>query len=149
MVDAIERTGSIRSAAEQIAQTPSAVQRRLQSYEEELGFKLFERSSKGVHLSTAGELVIHHIREALADNERLQSRLADLAGIRRGHVNIGCSQALVPYFLPAQISKYQNEFPSVTFNVIVMEHESAAEALENFSVDIVLVFSEQELSHKT
>lgn len=145
MIDAIGRTGSIRSAAEQVSQTPSAVQRRLQSYEDELGFEVFDRSTRGVRPTAAGELVIHHIREALAENERLQSRIADLAGVRRGHVSIGCSQALVPYFLPAQISKYQSEFPDVTFSVEVIEHERAAEALESFAVDIVLVFNEQEV----
>lgn len=143
MIDAIERTGSIRSAAEQMFQTPSAVQRRLQSYEEELGFAIFVRTSKGVRLNAAGELVIHHIRQTLADTDRLNSRISDLAGLRSGHVNIGCSQALMPYFLPAQIARYQAEHPDVTFNVQVMEHSQAAEALEAFLVDIVLVFDEK------
>lgn len=143
MIDTIERTGSIRSAAELMFQTPSAVQRRLQSYEESLGFEIFERSSKGVRLNAAGELVIQHVRETLANSDRLYSRIADLAGLRRGHVSIGCSQALVPYFLPAQIARYQAAHPEVTFNVQVMEHARAAEALEAFAVDIVLVFDEK------
>lgn len=143
MIDAIERTGSIRSAAEQMFQTPSAVQRRLQSYEEELGFEIFERTSKGVRLNAAGEMVIQHIRRTLADTDRLNSRIADLAGLRRGHVNIGCSQALMPYFLPAQIARYQAEHPEVTFNVQVMEHSQAAKALDDFLVDVVLVFDEK------
>ncbi len=79
LVDAIERTGSIRSAAELVSQTPSAVQRRLQSYEQELGFEIFDRSTKGVRPSAAGELVIHHIRETLAESDRLKNRIADLA----------------------------------------------------------------------
>ncbi|MFK8082692.1 MAG: LysR family transcriptional regulator [Granulosicoccus sp.] len=143
IIDAIERTGSIRSAAESISQTPSAVQRRLQSFEEEMGFEIFERSSKGVRVSAAGELVIHHIRESLADTERLKSRIADLSGIRRGHVSIGCSQALVPYFLPRQVARYQRMFPNVTFEVLVIEHDRAAEMLNSFEVDIVLVFNDQ------
>ena len=143
LVDAIVRTGSIRSAAELVSQTPSAVQRRLQSYEQELGFEIFDRSTKGVRPSAAGELVIHHIREVLAESDRLKSRIADLAGVRRGHVSIGCSQALLPYFLPSQITQYQADFPNVTFDVQVIEHERAAEMLESFTVDFVLVFNEQ------
>lgn len=139
MIDAIARTGSIRSAAEQINQTPSAVQRRLQNYETELGYEIFERTSKGVRLSAAGELAIQHIRHTLAETERLNSRIADLSGQRRGHINIGCSQALMPYFLPAEVARYQQEHPDVTFNVQVMEHTQAADALEAFQVDIALV----------
>ncbi len=143
LIDAIHRTGSIRSAAELVSQTPSAVQRRLQSYEQELGFEIFDRSAQGVRPSVAGELVLNHVREMLAETERLNSRIADLAGIRRGQVSIGCSQALLPYFLPGQIAQYQSEFPNVTFAVQVIEHEHAAELLESFAVDFVLVFSGQ------
>jgi DNA-binding transcriptional LysR family regulator len=88
-------------------------------------------------------MAIQHIRQTLADTERLNSLIADLAGVRRGHVNIGCSQALMPYFLPAQIARYQARYPEVTFNVQVMEHSRAAEALEAFQVDIALVFDEK------
>lgn len=143
LIDAIERTGSIRSAAELVSQTPSAVQRRLQSYEQELGFAIFDRSAQGVRLSVAGELVLNHVREMLAETDRLTSRIADLAGIRRGHVSIGCSQAVLPYFLPDQIAQYQTDFPNVTFEVQVIEHERATEMLESFAVDFVLVFSGQ------
>ncbi len=142
-IDLVARTGSIRSAAQRVHQTPSAVQRRIQSYEDELGFPIFERSTTGVRLTSAGELVIQHIREMLAETERLKSRVADLAGMRRGHVNIGCSQAMAPYFLPDQIAHYQSKFPQVTFNVSVMEHDEAGPALEACLIDLALVFDKR------
>ncbi|MEO0829899.1 MAG: LysR substrate-binding domain-containing protein [Pseudomonadota bacterium] len=143
VIDAIARTGSIRAAAERAALTASAVQRRLQGYETELGFEIFERGPKGVRLNAAGELVIQHIREALAESERLQSRIADLSGLRRGHVSIGCSQALVRYFLPAQIAAYQTQFPNVNFEVTVLEHGAAKDALERYLIDLALVFDSE------
>jgi DNA-binding transcriptional LysR family regulator len=145
LIDVIARSGSIRAAAELVSQTPSAVQRRLQAYEDDLGEQIFERTSAGVRLNAAGELAIVHIREVLAETDRLRSRLADLSGVRRGHVAIACSQALTPYFLPARIARYQHEFPKVTFDVEVMEHSAAAVALENFSVDVALVFDERSM----
>lgn len=143
LIDQIARTGSIRAAAERISQTPSAVQRRLQAFELELGEPIFERFAHGVKLNAAGEVVIHHIRQTIAENEHLLSRLADLTGLRRGHVALGCSQALTPYFLPREIAAYLKEFPGVTFEVKVMEHTEAEAALSSFSVDIALVFNSQ------
>ncbi len=143
IVDAVARTGSIRSAAERLSQTPSAVQRRIQAYEDDIGVRIFERRATGVRLTAAGELVIQHVRDMLADTDRLQSRIADLSGMRRGRVSIGCSQALVPYFLPPLIAAYQAAHPAVRFNVQVLEHGQAAAALEAYSVDIVLVFLER------
>lgn len=139
-VDAIAKAGSIRKAAETLAITPSALNRRLLSLEEELGTQLFERLPRGVRLSTAGELMVHHIRNQIADFDRLQSQIADLSGVRRGHVNIACSQALLPYFLPAEIERYRAEHPGVTFAVAVRDREAAEQALLDYSADVALIF---------
>ena len=146
LIDQIARTGSIRAVAERVAQTPSAVQRRVQAFEEELGEQIFERFAHGVRLNAAGEVAIYHIRQTLAQNDMLQSRLADLTGLRRCHVAIGCSQALTPYFLPREIAVYLDKFPGVSFDVEVMEHKEAEVALSDFLIDIALVFDTQSAS---
>lgn len=144
VIDAIARTGSIRAAGDHLALTASAVQRRLQAYEDELGFQIFDRWPHGMELNSAGELVILHIRETFAETSKLRSRLSDLSGLRRGEVRIGCSQALVPYFLPRHIQAYQQQFPEVTFEVMVLEHGAAEQALASFAIDLALVFSADE-----
>ncbi len=145
VIDAIARTGSIRGAADHLALTPSAVQRRLQSYEEEIGFEIFHRGPQGVDLNSAGELVIMHIRETFSETRKLTSRLADLSGMRRGEVRIGCSQALVPYFLPHHISSYQTTYPNVVFEVIVLDHRIAQSALASHAIDLAVVFAADEV----
>ena len=145
VIDAIARTGSIRGAADHLALTPSAVQRRLQSYEAEIGFEIFDRGPQGVDLNSAGELVIMHIRETFSETRKLTSRLADLSGMRRGEVRIGCSQALVPYFLPHHISSYQTTYPNVVFEVIVLDHRIAQSALASHAIDLAVVFAADEV----
>lgn len=139
-IDAIAKAGSIRKAADSLAITPSALNRRLLALEAELGTQIFERLPRGVRLSTAGELLIHHIRDQAADFERLRSQIADLTGVRRGHVNIACSQALLPYFLPREIERYRSEHPGVTFTVSVRDREAAEQALLDYSADVALIF---------
>lgn len=138
-IEAIARAGSIRKAAEDMNITASALNRRIQRFEEEFGSEIFERLPRGVRLNPAGELLIRHIRNQESDLRRVQSQVADLSGIRRGHVSIACSQALVPYFLPAQISIYRREHPGVTFSVNVRDREAAETDLSNFESDIALV----------
>ncbi|ESR24877.1 LysR family transcriptional regulator [Lutibaculum baratangense] len=139
-VDAVARLGSIRKAAEHLAVTPSALNRRILALEEELGVQLFERRSRGVRLNTAGELVIHLFRRQLADVERVKSQLSDLSGLRRGHVSIACSNAVLPFFLPRQIHLYQEEHPGVTFSVQIRDGEAAEKALLEYSADLAIVF---------
>ncbi|MEL6920359.1 MAG: LysR family transcriptional regulator, partial [Pseudomonadota bacterium] len=140
LIDAVSRCGSIRRAAEEVSITPSALHRRIQAFEEEMGEEIFERLAGGVRLNAAGELVVDYIRQQVSESERLKSRLADLSGIRRGHISIACSQALTSHFLPAAIAQYRKEFPRVTFTVIVADHLAAEKALMEYEADLVLVY---------
>lgn len=139
-VDVVSKVGSIRQAAELLAITPSALNRQILGLEEEIGVPIFERLPRGVRLSTAGELLIHHIRKQLSDLDRVQSQIADLSGVRRGHVNIACSQALLPYFLPQEIETYRKEHPGVTFSVTVRDREAAEQALRDYAADVAIIF---------
>ena len=139
-INAVSKAGSIRKAAETLAITSTALNRRILSMEEELGVPIFERLPRGVRLTIAGEILIHHIREQLNDMERVKSQIADLIGERRGHVSIACSQALLSFFLPEQIAVYRKEHPAVTFSVLLRDRAAAEQALTDFSADLLLVF---------
>ncbi|MGV8950089.1 MAG: LysR family transcriptional regulator [Cypionkella sp.] len=145
-IDAVARAGSIRKAAEGMALTSTALNRKVLALEEELGVPVFERLPRGVRLSTAGELLIHHLRTQAADLEKLKSQIADLAGERRGHVSIACSQAFLPFFLPEQIGAYRREHAGVTFSVRMRDREAAEAALVSHDADIALIFEPVRLS---
>ncbi len=139
-LDKVARIGSIRRAAEELAITPSALNRRILGIEEELGVEIFERHSAGVRLNVAGEIFLQHVRNQIADLERVRSRIADLSGMRRGHVNIACTREVSRYFLPLEIEKYRAEYPAVTFGINLFERGEAELSLTDNSNDIALVF---------
>lgn len=139
-IDAVAKAGSIRKAAEELSITSTALNRRILSVEHDLGVQIFERLPRGVRLNTAGEILVHHIRTQLSDMERVKSQIADLLGVRRGHVAVACSQALLPYFLPEQIARYRSEHPAVSFGVFLRDRAAAEQALTDHSADLALVF---------
>jgi DNA-binding transcriptional LysR family regulator len=139
-IDAVARTGSIRRAAQSLAITSTALNRRILSVEEDLGAPIFERTGKGVRLSVAGEIFIHHARQQLSDIERVKSQIADLSGERRGRVSIACGQALMQEFLPNQIARYRAEHPGVDFSVSVCGRDEATDRLLDFSADFAIVY---------
>ncbi|MDD7970966.1 LysR family transcriptional regulator [Roseinatronobacter alkalisoli] len=140
LIEAVARAGSIRKAAEDAGLTASALNRRISKFEDEFGDQIFERLARGVRLNPAGELILQHYRSQRSDMARVQSQVADLSGVRRGHVRIACSQALLPYFLPEQISRYRRDHPGVTFSVIVRDRSRAEAELAAFNCDLALVF---------
>lgn len=139
-IDAIARAGSIRGAADTLSITSTALNRRVLALEEDLGVPVFERLPRGVRLSTAGELLIAHIRAQKSEYEKLKSQIADLSGQRRGHVAIACSQALLPYFLPEQIARYRQDHDAVTFGVSLRDRAAAETALIQHEADLAIVF---------
>jgi DNA-binding transcriptional LysR family regulator len=94
----------------------------------------------GVRLNPAGELLLHHYRATLSDLSRVQGQVADLSGVRRGHVSIACSQALLPYFLPRQIARYRADHRGVTFSVNIRDRSQAEQELATYSSDLAIVF---------
>jgi len=139
-VDAVAKACSIRAAAEVLAITSTALNRRILAMEAELGVAIFERLPHGVRLSSAGELLVRHMRNQLSDMKHVKSQIADVAGARLGHVAIACSQALLPYYLPNQISLYRKQHPNVTFGVHLRDREEAERALVDHTADIAIVY---------
>lgn len=141
--DEVARTGSIRKAAERLHVAASAVNRRIQDLEEELGTPIFERLARGMRLTAAGELFIDYVRSRHADLERVRSQIEDLQGLRRGVVRVVASQALAPRFLPEAIATFRRRHPQVAFQANIADHVQAMRALREFSADLALVFNPQ------
>lgn len=142
----IARAGSIRKAAEILNISSTALNRRLLAIEEDFGVRIFERLPKGLRLSSSGELVIRHMRNQLSQHDYLVSQIDNLSGLRRGHVSIACSQALLPHFLPEQIAAFRTAHADVTFNVRLRDRGMAESALQDHSADIAIVLEPMNLS---
>jgi len=139
-LDEVARVGSIRQAAERLHVAPSAVNRRIQDLEEELGTPLFERLPRGMRLTAAGELFVNYIRSRAAHLEQVRSEIEDLHGLRRGRVRIVVSQAAAGAFLPERIAGFRAKHPLVEFQVQVGDHSRALDALRTFESDLALIF---------
>lgn len=139
-VEIISREGSIRKAAERLNITSTALNRRVLALEDELGFQIFERLPSGVRLNTAGELFVDFIRRQFSDFERMKSQIADLAGVRRGHIRISSTPEALKSFIPEQIALYRRQHPQVTFEILRHHGEEAETALSRLDADIAITF---------
>lgn len=74
---AAARLGTFRRASEQVGLSPPAFSDRIQRLEEEVGEKLFTRTSRAVHLLPAGERLRPLAEEALAALARCRAAVSD------------------------------------------------------------------------
>jgi DNA-binding transcriptional LysR family regulator len=146
-IDVVAREGSIRKAADKLAITSTALNRRILQIEDEIGQPLFERLPGGVRLNTAGEIFVQHIRLQFADLARVQSQIADLSGIRRGHVQIASGADALRRFLPAAIAAYRASHPAVSFRLSRCYGEDAEARLMSLDADLSLIFNPIRAAH--
>lgn len=139
--DEVARVGSIRQAAESLHVAPSAVNRRIQDLEGELGVPLFERLPRGMRLTAAGELFVQYVRGRASALDEVRSEIEELQGLRRGSVKLVASQALAPECMPKLVADFRRTHPLVDFQVRIGDHVQALAALRAFETDLVLVFN--------
>ena len=142
-IDEVARAGSIRKAAEALFITPSALDRRVQDLEKELGTELFERHARGMRLTAAGELFLHHVRAQRADFERIHGEIEHLKGLRRGTVAIAASQALAFSVLPELLNRFRRANPGIGFKVRICDRQAVVAALRSFDADLGVVYNVQ------
>ncbi|GAA5234261.1 LysR family transcriptional regulator [Verticiella sediminum] len=140
-IDEIARAGSIRKAAQTLYITPSALDRRLQELEQQIGAPLFERHARGMRVTAAGEIFLHHIRAHRADAERVRTEIEQLKGLQRGTVTLAASQALTFSVLPDALNAFQRDNPGIRVVVRIDSHMAILRALREFAVDVAALYS--------
>ena len=79
-------------AARRLRVAQPALSRQIQDLEEELGFKLFERLSRGVKLSEAGKLFLEDARRILQEVSEAAVRAGSVARGRSGTLRVGFTE---------------------------------------------------------
>lgn len=85
----VAREGSITRASELLFTSQPAVSAHVKAIEEELGLQLFERTPKGMVLTTAGERLLERARQTLDAHRALLGEAVALRGQLSGKVTIG------------------------------------------------------------
>lgn len=113
--EAAARHLSFTRAANELFLTQSAISRQVQTLEERLGVKLFERHTRRLVLTPQGE-ALYQIASAMLD--RLAALAAEFqAGRRRPKVNVSCSLGLASLWLVPRLASFQAEEPEVDVRI--------------------------------
>src|SRR5207253_4161856 len=80
----VAKLGSFSRAAEKVLRSQPAVSAQIRQLEQEYGHRLFDRSTKSVRLTPAGEVVLEYARQLLALQAKAQQSVAEQDGVRSG-----------------------------------------------------------------
>lgn len=139
-LDEVARCGSFRAAGQKLNVAASAVQRQIVLFEEEIGTPVFERSPKGLHLTSTGELVLAHIRETLRNEERMMGEIRALGGTIRQTITIASQESLISTVVCPSISQFQKAHPAVKINVMTAPSAGVANLVSEGKADLALAY---------
>jgi DNA-binding transcriptional LysR family regulator len=128
-----------RAAARlRLAQSPlSQTIRRL---ERELGVALFDRSTRSVALTPAGQALLPHAHRIFEELELARQSTRAMSGVVYGTLSIGFSGALNHLTLPPLTRAVRRRYPDVTLKLVgrVMTRDGV-EQVERGSLDLAFV----------
>ena len=113
------------AAGERLGLTSSAVSQLVAELEGGLGFRLFDRTTRRVALSSAGREFIASARAVLRTAQLAESAAADVRNRAAGVVRIGAPLTLAGFVLPAAVREFAARSPKV----IVRIHDLSVDAL--------------------
>ncbi|MDH6124064.1 LysR family transcriptional regulator [Kitasatospora sp. GP82] len=115
---AVAEERSFTRAATRCHVAQPAISQQIRSLERELGEKLFDRGTRAVSLSAAGEALIPHARAALAAAAAAKAEFAARSGLLTGELALGTVDGVETTELPSQLGAFHRRHPGVTVRLI-------------------------------
>lgn len=137
---AVAADRSFSAAARRLHRTQPAISQAVRRIEDELGERLFDRSSRDGTLTEAGRLLQDYAQRLLGLANEAQTAIKELQQVRRGRVIMGANEAAVHSLLP-HIERFAAQHPKVAVEVRRVPSRQIAGAVLDRSIDFgVLTF---------
>ena len=109
----IGRLSSFTRAADALHATQPALSAQIRELEEALGVKLFDRSTRSVTLTQAGEDLLPVVDNVLADLGSVVERARDVARRNTGRVTVAALPSLAATMMPAVVARMRAQHPGI------------------------------------
>lgn len=130
---------SLSKAAEEFSYTPSAFSHILTNFEQELGVKLFNRSSKGVSLSDDGEKLYEAFLNLKKAEDKVWKLVSDIKGTNVLELRIASFSSMSRQLISGVIKRLKKEYPHIKLTLSVADNLTGW--IEDNKADIVFADS--------
>ena len=131
----VAREGGLTGASEVLHVTQPTMSRQIQELEEELGQKLFIRTTRSMVLTPEGMLLRKRAEEILEMAERTKSEFFAMGSTVAGDVLIGSGETFALKQITDLMAQIREEYPGIHFQIYSGNAEEVAERLEKGLLD--------------
>jgi DNA-binding transcriptional LysR family regulator len=139
--DAVATTLSVTRAADRLSISQPAVSKQLKLLEKALKTPLVDRLPRGVRLTPAGATLATYARRIFALEAEAHRALDELAGVRRGRLNLAATTTIGVYLLPPVLVAYRRAYPDVEMHMEIHPTPTIARLLHEGGIDLGLAES--------
>jgi LysR family transcriptional regulator, hydrogen peroxide-inducible genes activator len=133
---AVAELKSFGLAADKCFITQSTLSTMVGKFEEEIGIKVFDRTSKPITITKEGEAIIEQLNIIQKEISILKGIAESIKGEITGEIRVGVIPTIAPYLLPIFLNEFTQRYPQVGFTVSEMITEHIIEQLEKRELDI-------------
>ncbi|MGX1852794.1 LysR family transcriptional regulator [Streptomyces sp. NBC_01456] len=138
-VVAVAETGGFTRAAERCRVVQSALSHQIARLEKELGARLFDRTSRSVRLTAAGEAFLPVARQTLQSAERARAEVAAATGEVRGRLAVGAISTVGAVDLARELGDFHARYPQVQISLLMDMTEPLVEKVREGALDVAFI----------
>jgi len=120
---------SFSKAADDLFLTQPTVSGHILSLEQSLSLRLFDRTSREVHLTKAGEVFLEYASKILSFRKDLLNALSEFSQGIRGELSLGASTIPGEYLLPKLMGDFKGEHPDHVISLQIADTKEIIQSL--------------------
>ncbi|MBQ2616821.1 MAG: LysR family transcriptional regulator [Synergistaceae bacterium] len=130
---------SVTGAANELHISQPALSRYIHDVEEELGAKIFDRSTTPISLTYAGECYVQSAKRILLEHENLRREIRDITNHMAGRLRIGTSRDRASFMMPKLLPPFIAKYPGIETEIFTESGQKLREALRDGRIDIMIL----------
>lgn len=135
-------------AAEQLRITQPAVSHQINTLEDELGVKLFHRTSKSVRLTQEGFMFTQYAGEILKISAFSKARMKEMQQVTQKRLMIGCRNTAELRLLVPALAKLRELSPDVLPILRLIPHDTLESLLSDGEIHVIFTFEKDNVLPK-
>ncbi len=125
--------GSLSAAGRASGQSPASVSRKIAQLEDEIGAKLFNRTSRSLSLTHIGEVYYEHVARIVGEIDNLNIAISEQQSVPRGTLNVRTQASIATRFLADALPSFLERYPDIVLQLSLGEF---APDLDNNRIDV-------------
>jgi DNA-binding transcriptional LysR family regulator len=141
--------GNISTAAGRLFVSQPAVSKSIKKLEDLTGCTLFFRSSKGVRLTTEGQILFEYVKNGFEHLQNGEQMLKKIRNKGKGLVKVGISTTLCRYYFMPHLEKFHQKYPGIRIIIVNRTSPETLKLLEQGLIDFGIISLPKERSRFT